>query len=437
MRFCLQTAIKDVTKITSLIAVFCSVCLIGCEKDADRIGKELLPGVGVVRYDGAKTSLVSQLNADTVPTFNRPFSLIGEIDDPQFGKQKADLYAQFTLTGSNKTFVENEIRLDSVRLMMYLLGPYGDSTATLSWEAYELAESIQADTLYEITDSLLTQGPELTENAPVRPFNKNGELVSIPLSDAFGQKLLSAPASALVDNASFLAYFKGLKVGVRRQTGRGRAFSIFQHIDLQFPNKIRLYYRFRRGDEYVAAHYDFPLGADSRYFHSFRRTTTGNELVRQIQTDPVLANAKAVLQAGVGSRVHLKFDGLDSLAGNPVNQAFLTLYVDSSYYKPDNFFTPPRNLWLFSLKSDGTPADREFAAAPYDPTIGGYVFRIDAYIQGVNAGSIPNDGLFVYADLPALPVFLTYSLDRVVFQGAGSPRPPKLSVYYTRIPRLN
>lgn len=431
MRFFIQMAIKNEILFSFLIAIlFFSA---GCEKDAEKIGKELLPPAGVIRFDNAKVQLATTYK-DTIITSNRVLNLLGEIDDPNFGRIKADYYSQFALTGSNVTFPTNAV-LDSVSLQLYLINPYGTSESVLEWEVYELQDSMSAQTNYNLyQDGLQTIGSELTNAAPFQ-FSKTivGELVSVRLSNSLGEKLLYAPAEKLKDNTSFFEYFKGLKIGLKRNSGIGRSVAIQHLVGSSWVGRVRVFYHFPRGDEMVATYYDFVKNANAKNFHTVKRTNTENTLYQKVLTDTAFARTRSVIQAGTGTIAKISIQGLDSIIPNPVNMAKLRIYADTT---DASIYPLPPNLWLFFVNKDGSPADREFASAKYNATFGGYEFRIDAYVQAIVAGQIENNGLYVFADLPQIPTSLIYNLERAILWGEKAPNyTPKLTVYYTKIPR--
>ena len=114
-------SLRPVLAILLAIVVFTPAC-----KDPELIGLEVLPeGEGYpVAWVDTFTVTVSTIAEDSIITSGLTSYLIGEMNDPDFGISKSELFTQFRLPSTNVSF-PNAPQIDSIVLNLAYAGSYG------------------------------------------------------------------------------------------------------------------------------------------------------------------------------------------------------------------------------------------------------------------------------------------------------------------------
>lgn len=399
--------IQELFKITATLVIG-SLILINCEPDADQLGSQFF-------QDGAQGTEASYPviayninNGDTIRTDGSRLisATLGAFTEPQFGMQKSAYVSQVRLSGGNPDFGLNA-KLDSAVLV--IKPQYAaDSVTTVTNEDYIYPDGavaakkvvssypiikygktkISGKTLlnfkvHEVTDFLGSNADQIRSNKNVntgaqigsKTFDGNVHFVKvtkdadnsvlfertpalrIPLdSTFFANKIISKASSPeLADAASFIRYFKGIKVSVVENDGYILNFD---------PTliELNLYYKNDKVTNGVTtreqAVYMLNMGASNTYFNQITYDRTGTPAATALaNANQTTGDDKLFVQGMGGPGFGLRVPASDvatikTLYNNSkigIVSAKIRLYTDTgnwdnSYKKPESFVVRQRNL---------------------------------------------------------------------------------------------
>jgi hypothetical protein len=373
------------------------VCLISCKKEYNAIGLNLEDELLGTTKDTTSVTAYSVLY-DTLNTTNLSSQLFGELHDPIFGKTVASIYSQFLSSGSTPVFGENPV-IDSVVLTLQTAGYYGDTTAAINFEVYELSEDLDNGTSYYNYSTTAHKNVNLVNTSginyyvkPYTPVYVNDEVLSphirIRLSSEFGQQLIDESPS-WITNEAILADFKGLYIQANSSHTTGCLFSCNMTSSL---TGLVIYYHNAIGDGLSYTFRPSSSGVIYNNFNHFGYTDACQDLRRQIIDHDNTNISKLYVQATAGVRTKIclpfirnKFDNYDKRV--VINRAELII---SNYNPAEPVFTQPAGLTIQGVKNDGSlyyiPDDdvmnsNGFYGGSYNASTGEYRIRITQYLQ--------------------------------------------------------
>ena len=422
----------------------------GCKKPEQDLGLDLLPGdeLGLM-VDTATIEAFTYVDS-AIRTSGLTRNLLGSYLDPQFGLVNAGIVTQIRLSANNVGAGQDNSGLvaDSIVLSLAFDGSnyaYGNLNPQV-FRVYELTEELSVDSTYstdkvpEVTgeDLVAVRGGRLVPR-PLSPTVVGGDTLQpqlrIRLDNALAERFLAAFGTPdLVDNASFLSFFKGLYI----TTDNGAQLPFQQGILyfnlLNAASKVTLYYRDTQQAEQPARTFDFPINQNS-----VRYTVVRHE--HEAALDPGLMMALAdtaspamrtYVQALGGLRTVIRFPNLSSYAerGLALARAELLVPVGSTY---NAYLPPPAQLFIFRKDTAGTDLflpDQTGGVGSIDGTFRqseqAYRFNITRYVQGVITGIIAGNSVELVAASNGI------SANRVVLSGpASADRPMRLRLTFT------
>jgi hypothetical protein len=399
--------IQELFKITATLVIG-SLILVNCEPDADQLGSQFF-------QDGAQGTETSYPiiaynvnNNDSIRTDRARLqsATLGAFSEAQFGLQKSAYVTQVRLGDDVPDFGVNA-KLDSAVLVLkpqYAI----DSVTTVTDENYVFPEGavpakkvvssypitkygktkISGKTLlnfkvYEVTDFLGANSNVVYSNTVVntgsqigaKTFDGNIHLVRvtkdtddsvlfertaairIPLDSVFfANKIINkANAPELADAASFIRYFKGIRVSVDENDGYIFNFD-------PSTTELNLYYKSDIVANGVTTReqsvYPMNLGASNASFNQITYDRTGTAVATALATsNQVSGDAKVYAQGMGGSGIGLRVPAADvaairNLYNNDkigIVSAKIRIYTDftswnNNYIKPSSFVVRQRNL---------------------------------------------------------------------------------------------
>ena len=398
--------IQEFFKIAATMVIG-SMILWNCEPDADRLGSQFF-------QDGAQGTEASYpliaynfSNGDSVrvDASRLQGATLGAFADSQFGLQKSSYVTQVRLLGGNPDFGTNAV-LDSAVLVIkpqysadsvttvtneeYVF-PEGAVPAKLETKTYPVSKygntKILGKTIFNIKVEEVTEflGSAFTEVRSNRDVTTGAVLatqafdgtvkaikvtkdtdnsllfervagIRIPLDSTFiANKIISkASAPELSDAASFIRYFKGIKVSVEENDGYIFNFD---------PNSVELnlYYKNDKVKDGVTtreqAVYFMNAGSSNAHFNQIFFNRTGSAYETALATsDQQTGDAKVFAQGMGGPGIGLRVPAADvatikSLYNNNkigIVSAKMRIYTDETsspaYNKPASFVVRQRNL---------------------------------------------------------------------------------------------
>jgi Domain of unknown function (DUF4270) len=457
-----------------------------CTKiDTTTLGSNLIPAVDNVNTFDTTLDVITNndyLTDTTTIVYNEDHAL-GQINDPDFGTTKADIYSEIVSPSFYAThpFVSKDSikGIDSVVLMLSYKVSYGDTTAPLNVLVSEIDPNANfKDSLsgYRISSpDFPTTGPQLANTTIDIPklhdtttviwktdTAKFVNVMRIRLDNSIGQKLASfdtAAGAPYYDDSTFKTKFKGLAI----KTGlAGQALAYFNLLETN--SKLIVYYRAQKGgvaDSALRTSFTF-----APYMHAnlIKRNPAGaytSNIANANPNDPYL-----YIQSSPGSYASIRIPGLKGLSNRVVHRAELIAEKDATITSRNDVFTLPPALFLDAI--DSANSNRIITIPNYDfrtennyyniGEFGGiiksddtYRFNITRYVQGIVTRSETSYTLRVHAAYfivpyykdPALgliryPISLSSKIayGRVALKGGGYPDAKKkmrLRIIYSKI----
>jgi Fe-S cluster biosynthesis and repair protein YggX len=384
----------------------------GCKNDPDEIGIGILPDDEKlsVLFSDTTTVRVHSVFSDSVKTDKTSRSMLGSYFDPVFGVSAVSICTQVRLSSVSVDFGSNPV-LDSIVLSleyMPIANPaggdpiyaYGDTTTIQTISIYQIDEDIFFDSAYYSNTEVAFKQPAIAGvNVSFRPSDsiivdtsRVKAQLRIPLSETFGNSIINASDEALGSGDGFLNFLKGLYISPEPVNSGGAI--VFIDL-LASASRLTIYYK---NDDGENQSYPFLISDQSARFMNFSHNYElgSNEFVAQLNGGLESASEKFYLQALGGVQAVVSFPYLKDWFNDQsiiVNEAKLILTNDD----PNNDFFPPGNLFLFTLKDDGTTGflDEQFEGEAY---FGGkynanndqYFFRITQQLQKILTGDVDN-----------------------------------------------
>ena len=403
--------IKNIKKLLNITAslVIGSLILWSCESDADQLGSQFFQDGAQGTQTPYDVIAYNVNNGDSVRVDNSRLqtATLGAFNEPQFGLQKSAYVSQVRLSSYDPDFGTNAV-LDSAVLVIKPTYPT-DSVTTTTDENYIFPEgSVAAKKVvttypiskygktklndgktvfnikvHEVTEFLGSNVDQVRSNRTVatgaliggKVFkgdisgikvtkdSDNSELyireanLRIPMDSAFFQNKIIAKASSpeLADVASFIRYFKGLKVSVDENDGYIFSFDPTSIV-------VNLYYKNDVVDNGSTTRpqsvFSLDLGSSNAYFNEIKYNRAGTAAETALATiDQVNGDQKLFAQGmggpGIGVRIPaatvaaIKQLYNDNKIG--IISAKIRLYTDvqswnNNYAKPNYFVVRQRDL---------------------------------------------------------------------------------------------
>lgn len=403
--------IKNIKKLLNITAslVIGSLILWSCESDADQLGSQFFQDGAQGTQTPYDVIAYNVNNGDSVRVDNSRLqtATLGAFNEPQFGLQKSAYVSQVRLSSYDPDFGTNAV-LDSAVLVIKPTYPT-DSVTTTTDENYIFPEgSVAAKKVvttypiskygktklndgktvfnikvHEVTEFLGSNVDQVRSNRTVatgaliggKVFkgdisgikvtkdSDNSELyireanLRIPMDSAFFQNKIIAKASSpeLADVASFIRYFKGLKVSVDENDGYIFSFDPTSIV-------VNLYYKNDVVENGTTTRpqsvFSLDLGSSNAYFNEIKYNRAGTAAetalatIDQVNGDQTLF-AQGMGGPGIGVRIPaatvaaIKQLYNDNKIG--IISAKIRLYTDvqswnNNYAKPNYFVVRQRDL---------------------------------------------------------------------------------------------
>jgi len=388
------------------LLLFLFVGIYSCE-NSEKIGLEITPPGERFAYhiDSSTVIELSTLRQDSLTSDKRSSSLLGAIADPVFGKTRAGILTQLRLSSNDVNFGEM-VQLDSAVLLLKYNSAYGDTTDLQHIRVHELEQDLYFDTVYYSNHDISNY---YSESNTVADFlfapTPGADSLVIRIDDELGEKILLADTSHLVDNTSFIEYFKGLYIQAS-PIDQGGAISYF---DLAGgDSRIILYYN---NSEEDSLKYEVVVNSNCTWFNTFEHDYSGSEADAFIN-DSTVNYSRSYMQAMAGLRTHVYFEFSDTMLqkskdGISINKAELRIPAAVEY--TSEMKPVPKNIQIFNALEDGTNEfigdifiGEEYYGGYYDENTDEYTFNLAKYVQDLMDPLIEyqleNTGLFIVVD---------------------------------------
>lgn len=420
----------------------------GCKKPEDDLGLAVLnpaDTLGTVRTDTVR--IISWPRIDLpVRTNALSTNLVGSYVDDVFGPVTTGTATQLRLSINNIGPADPTLVCDSLVLSLAFLTTdpiYGGLDPQVI-RVFRLNEDLYLDSIYK-SDRLPAMGTtDLVHGTPltVAPSPTQGPVIGgdtleaqlrLRLSNDLGSELLAQWGQpTLADNASFLAWFKGLAIvpdnpGQAPLQGGTWRFNL-----LSGASKMTLYYHNSTG---TAQSFDFIIGSSSaRYSYGvFDHAAASLPELPAALADSTLGQTVTYVQSLGGLRTELRFPFLDRYRGTELQalaKAELLVPIAGEFH---DTYLPPTQLFAFRKGDSGEDlfvpdqiAGQGQVGGIYDAEERAYRFNLTRWVQGVISGTYPNTGLAL------VPGSNGISVNRAALGGpANGQAPMKMELTFT------
>jgi hypothetical protein len=474
---------KRLLKLTGAL-VFMGLFTYGCENDPSTIGLEALPSSDLLSANSTETVIYGsnfipeRIVSDNSSLNQYPHGIIGFFNDPMFGRTKADMVTEVTLSANPPDFRydpatgeidEAKFFPDSVVLNLAYAYEnwYGDPEAEHSIQVYELTERLDSALSkyryysdYDITgkyDSYLLGEKTISaaDTLSEATWKKNNyvNVINIPLDDRLTEKLFNLTEQELESPHLLKDRFNGLYITISDPVNPTEPGSLIRiNLEHEYTN-LTLHYRkeFRElmGDddeegtlvEVRKMQYIFPINPQARSFNRFEHDHTDKIEVNTPNAKHLMIQGMAGSQAQI-DLAPLIAEWADSLKSTEPNYGIsgvdLVFYVDTLHNSSD-MFTPISNTISITHRNENNipviassvdnngknvPAFR-FSSANYDAKKNTYTFSMNQeYFEKAAKGELEVTPF--YLTIP----FTQFNFKRVMLFNNVSDHPPVFKVRY-------
>ncbi|MFA7274286.1 MAG: DUF4270 family protein [Crocinitomicaceae bacterium] len=437
-------------RVSKLFAAFLFLTLLftNCKKKDTTLGSSAFDPSELLAAGAVDTFTINTYTIieDSINTRNPIYNLLGEMNDPIFGKISTSFYTQVRLVSANPEFGDlSQIILDSFVLSM----DFADHTGNYSeqtFEVYELDADISADTavkFYEFSalntkpTNLVAPGkgtfkPDPFGNAIVDTLSVDPQM-RLSLDTNFAKLLIQEANSgtAFASNDNFINFFKGFQIKTNNPAqvaGQGAIYSLDMR---SAASKLTIYYR-RLQDvngvpTYVVKNYDFVINENCQSFNHVEFDRSGTK-VDAADGNKVSGNTEFYAQA-LGVRAVIEIPGLSNLPKTAlIHKAILDLPIQ---YQTASIYNPGLKVILSGRENNDPKQSYYINTSTPTTAISDYTKSVNAdirqFVQSIATGVIENTPIYIS------PLRSVISMDRIIFNGRNTSNKmkPKLYVIYT------
>lgn len=364
-----------------LFLMFLGLLMVSCDSDVDAgkfiVGSDYLSVKNKVISIDTMTVTLSTVKLDSLVTSSESRILVGNYDDPLFGKIKSNSYFQ-VLTSSFNLYSQNSDTdatgyvFDSIAMIMrYDDYYYADTTKVQTLNIHRVLKKFKPnkedDSFYN--NSVLDYNTTSLGTITYKPKPIGQDSINVKLDNDFGLELFNKFKNNEISNESDLTeYLKGFMI-----TSSTSASSSV--IGFNLSSTLRLYYSKGKGDAEESYRKDFVVSNAAKQFNSISSDRLGTliqDLPLSKQNLPsVYTGNKGFIQAGTGVVCRLDFPNVKQLKylsekGAIVDAKLILKPVKNSY---SDRFPLPENLGIYlvdklnRIKSKLTNANSENVAA--------------------------------------------------------------------------
>ncbi|WP_229655035.1 DUF4270 family protein [Flavobacterium sp. LC2016-23] len=307
-----------------IVMLFFAFTLFSCGTDTDAgefvVGSDYLAVNNKVILIDTVTVEMSTINFDSLVTSNQSRILIGNYDDPIFGKVKSDSYFQlqsdtYSLPSAGSDTQAVNYVFDSISMILkYNNYFYGDTTKVQTFNIHRVLQKIKPNT----DDNSFYNNSTLNYDAASlgyvsykpRPVEKDS--INIKMDPVFGSEIFQRiKKREITDFTSFTEYLKGL-VLVPSVSNSASIIGFNPSTSI-----VRMYYsKYQSGDE-KSLYIDFAITDFGKQFNSISLDRSGTILqslpVSSSRLSSSLTNRQGFIQSGTGVACRIDFPNIKQL----------------------------------------------------------------------------------------------------------------------------
>ncbi len=309
--------------------------LFSCGTDTDAgeftVGSDYLALSNKVIMIDTVTVEMSTINFDSLVTSNRSRILIGNYEDPVFGKVKSDSYFQLSTTtyALNNTGSDTQAVnyvFDSISMILkYDNYYYGDTTKVQTFNIHRLTQKVKPNTddsnFYN--NSTLAYDSQSLGTISFKPRPTEKDSINIRMNDEFGSALFQKiKKREITDFDSFTEYLKGLVlVPETSNSANVIGFNVS-------TSKVRMYYsKYQAEADEEPYIIDFTIADVAKQFNSISLDRTGTILqnlpISSSKLSSTLTNNQGFIQSGTGVACKIDFPNIKQFKNIATNGAIV------------------------------------------------------------------------------------------------------------------
>lgn len=327
---------------------FFALSLISCGTDTDAgefvVGSDYLALNNKVILVDTMTVEMSTINLDSLITSGQSRILIGNYDDPLFGKVKSDSYFQlstttYALNNSGSDTEAVKFVFDSISMILKYDNYYfGDTTKVQTFDIHRLIQKVKPNTEDNnfYNNSALSYSPESLGTISYKPRPIEKDSINIKMSSVFGEELFQKlKKREVTDFDTFTEYLKGF-VLVPSASNSSSVIGFSAN-----TSKVRLYYsKYQADTEETPYIVDFTILDKSKQFNAISSDKSGTLLqnlsVPTSKLTSSLTENQGFIQSGTGVSCRIDFPNIKefkriSASGAIVAAELLLKPVNNSY----------------------------------------------------------------------------------------------------------
>lgn len=305
--------------------LFLTVTMISCGTDSDAgdfvVGSDYLAVGNKVILIDTLTVDMSTINFDSLVTSNQSRILIGNYEDPIYGKIKSNSYFQlaaesYALKSSGSDTETTNYVFDSISMILkYDNYYYGDTTKVQTFDIHRLTQKVKPNiedkSFYN--NSTLTYSNESLGTISYKPRPVGKDSINIKMSSTFGAALFQKlKKKEITDFDSFNEYLNGLVLVP--STSNSSSVTGF-HVT---TSKVRMYYsKYQADTEEVPFVIDFTIKDATKQFNAISSDKTGTLLENLPASTGTLSssltNRQGFIQSGAGVACRIDFPNIKQL----------------------------------------------------------------------------------------------------------------------------
>ncbi len=328
---------------------FFAITLLSCGTDTDAgefvVGSDYLAVNNKVIMIDTVSVEMSTINFDSLVTSGQSRILVGNYDDPIFGKVKSNSYFQvsgaiYSLNSSGSDTEATNFVFDSIAMILkYDKYYFGDTTKVQTLDIHRLIQKVKPNTDNDsfYNNSALAYNSESLGTISYKPRPLEKDSIVIKMSDTFGSELFQKIKKREVTGFdNFTEYLKGLVIVP--STSNSSSVIGFHAA----TSKVRLYYSKYQADTEISYFVDFTILDISKQFNSISLDKTGTLLsslpVSSKALSSSLINKQGFIQSGTGVACRIDFPNIKQLKyisenGAIVNAELVLKAVNNTYTK--------------------------------------------------------------------------------------------------------
>lgn len=417
----------------SLISI--SMLFFSCQRNTN-LGYNILPEGDLINSHITDTFSVEvhTITADSVITSGVTELLLGEYDDPIFGKSKASFAVQFSMVGFIN-FKDTDI-VDSVILTLPYSQDdnnlYGNPTKSQTIEVYKIGVDLDNSINYYGNDNPAKYMGELVgDTAGFKPSPEDTTLFHIKLNNSFGDFFLEADESNYANGQAFHNFFKGLYIKSESTDDNGAI--IKYNPDDNFI--LSIYFHKNDDPDNIYTYQVTANNISNVRFNMFEHDYSSANFAGTFDDEYLPQDTVAYIQSGGGLYARIKIPYLKNLQNSEkivINRAELiikTAPADDTY--ENNFPAVNKTLITGYISNNSSIlipdyiTQSSYGTETYSD--GTYSFDIAAYIQDILDGTTENNGINFY------PALSANNTSRTIITTGNNSNPMKLVITYTKL----